>query len=190
MNAPDAFIARLTSTFDGRLRIRWSDKERCFHIEQKVGRAVVAPIFIDSTRDDLIRARDGYHPVMTIQPGDRMPCPECNYTLSVPVRETMDIPCPYCKLKGRQTRVVAGYWPLGDALIDHLRKIDPLRGHSHELAEEADRHNDMLLRSQENAALAPGEAAASDAYNRIVGIESNTSKHLPRYSWETQQKAA
>lgn len=186
MNAPEQFVARLESTFGGRLRIRWSVAEQCFHIEQKVGRAVVAPIFIEESRDDLIRARDGYHPVMTVRPGDRMPCPTCSYQLHVPVLDTMDIRCPYCQLKGRQTRVVAGYWPLNDTLIEHLRKIDPLRGASQELADEADRHNKMLMRSQENDALAPGEAAFSDDYNRIVGIESNSHKHLPRYAWEKQ----
>lgn len=188
MDAPTQFVDRLRSTFNDRLRIRWSTTEKCFHIEQKVGRAVVAPIFIDESRDDLIRARDGYHPVMTIQPGDRMPCPECHYQLRVPVMDTADLPCPYCRLKGRTTRVVAGYWPLNDLLIDHLRKIDPLRGASEELSAEADRHNRLLLKSQEADAYREGEAAFSDDYNRIVGIESNTSKHLPRYSWE--KKAA
>lgn len=188
MNAPTEFVEQLERTFDGRLRIRWSEREHNFQVEQKVGRAVVAPIFIDPTRDDLIRARDGFHPVMSVQPGDRMPCPVCNYTLRVPVMDTHDIRCGYCATRGRTTRVVAGYWPLDDNLITHLRKIDPLRDASTELRDEADRHNRVLLKSQEEAAFAPGLDKFNEDYNQIVGIESNTSKHLPRYAWE--KKAA
>lgn len=181
MNAPDSFVARLASVFDNRLRIRWSDREGCFHIEQRVGRATIAPVFIDSTRDDLIRARDGFHPIMTVQPGDRMPCPECHYQLHVPVMDTWDMRCPYCETKGRSTRVVAGYWPLNDLLIEHLRKIDPLRGASTELAEEADRHNRLLLKAQEDEAFAPGFDAFDSNYNNLVGIPQTgyTGKILP-----------
>lgn len=170
MQAPDSFVSRLHEAFDGRLRIRFSDAEQNFHIEQKVGRAVVAPVRVDEGRDDLIRARDGYHPVMTITPGDRMRCPACHYTLQVPVRDTADVRCGFCALKGRTTRVVAGFWPLDDSLIDHLRKIDPLRDGQSELAEEADRHNRMLLQAEEDAAVAPGFAYADENFNRLVGI--------------------
>src|SRR5262245_29340645 len=111
MNAPTEFTERLQQKFDGRLRVRWSAKEQHFVIEQRVGRAVVAPIRISEGRDDLIRARDGYHPVMVISAGDRMRCPTCHYEMKVPVRDTVDVKCEYCGLKGRQTHVVAGYWP-------------------------------------------------------------------------------
>lgn len=170
MDAPQSFVDALERTFDGRLRIRWSAAERQFHIEQKVGRAVVPPVRIDEGRDDLIRARDGYHPVMTVTPGDRMRCPSCNYDLKVPVRDTHDIRCGYCQMMGRTTRVVAGYWPLDDSLIEHLRKIDPHRDAQKELAEEADQHNRLLLKAQEDAALAPAMAAFNDDYRRLVGI--------------------
>lgn len=170
MNAPSEFVERLERTFDGRLRIRWSERERHFVIEQRVGRAVVAPIRIDEGRDDLIRARDGYHPVMTITPGDRMRCTVCNYTLRVPVRDTADIPCEFCALLGRSTRVVAGYWPLDDSLIEHLRKLDPLRDGQRELAEEADRHNRMLLRSAESTLSDTVTSKAEEDYRRLVGI--------------------
>lgn len=132
---------------------------------------MVAPVKIDESRDDLIRARDGYHPVMTITPGDRMRCPSCNYELRVPVRDTHDIRCGFCMLQGRQTRVTAGFWPLDDSLIQHLRMIDPLLDHQTEVAEAADRHNRLLLKSQEEDASRPGYSALSDKYNNLVGIE-------------------
>lgn len=132
------------------------------------------PVRIDEGRDDLIQARDGYLGVMEITPGDRMPCPRCHYTLQVPVFETWDMRCPYCRLMGYQTRVVAGYWPLNDRLIEHLQKIDPLRGLQAEQAAAADRHNRLLLESQTNDALRPGEAKFEQDYNRLVGIAQNT----------------
>lgn len=171
MEAPSSFVDLLHRTFDGRLRIRWSVASRRWLIEQKVGHGfAVSPIQIDETRDDLIRARDGYHPVMEITLGDRIQCPQCHLELRVPVFETHDIRCGYCALKGRQTRIVAGYWPLNERLIEHLRKIDPLRDQQSELAAEADRRNRLLLKSQEDAAMAPGLAYADEAYNRLVGI--------------------
>lgn len=171
MDAPTEFTELLHKTFDGRLRIRWSASLNEFHIEQKVATGfALSPIRIDEGRDDLIRARDGYMFVMAVRTGDRMPCPECNYKLTVPVFDTADIRCPYCAVKGRHTRVVAGFWPLNDRLIEHLRKIDPLRGASDELAAEADRHNQMLLASQENDYVNHGNAAAEENYRRLVGI--------------------
>lgn len=170
MDAPKNFRDRLEQAFQGRLRIRYSDRERAWHIEQQVGRAVVAPIAIEADRDDLIRARDGYHFVMSIREGTRMPCPVCHYELEVPAFDTADIRCGYCALKGRQTRVVAGFFPLNDFLIDHLRKIDPLRGAQRELAEQADRANALRLKAAEADLSDTVISAASDDYRRLVGI--------------------
>lgn len=171
MDAPSSFVEQLERVFNGRLRIRWSAKNQEFHIEQKVGRGfALAPVAIDEGRDDLICARDGYFHVMAIKAGDRMPCPSCNYKLTVPVMDTADMKCPYCALMGRTTRVVAGYWPLNERLIEHLRKIDPLRGAQQELAEEADRYNRALIKSAENTYSDVVTSKASDDYNRLVGI--------------------
>lgn len=128
------------------------------------------PIRIEEGDDDLIRARDGYHYVMSIRAGDRMPCPECNYKLHVPVRDTVQQFCGYCTLKGRKTEVIAGFWPLDDTLITHLKKINPKRGGQKELAEEADRRNRLLVQSMEEDAFRDGYAAFDDNYNRLVGI--------------------
>lgn len=171
MQAPESFTELLQDAFDGRLRIRWSAKEHEFHIEQKVGHGRMSPIRIDEGRDDLIRARDGYHFVMSVRTGDRMPCPSCNYELKVPVMDTWDIICPTCSTMNRKTSVVAGFWPLNDRLIEHLKKIDPLRDHQDEVAATADRYNERLLQSQEDDAMRPGEAYANDSYNRLVGIQ-------------------
>lgn len=183
MNIPSAFEERLHSTFNGRLRIRWSVKAREFRIEQRVGNAITAPIRIEADRDDLICARDGFDYLLSIRNGDRMPCPECEWAeLKVPVRDFVDIRCPYCASKGRQGRVVAGYWPLDDSLLDHLRKIDPLRGASAELAAAADRRNAAHLASLEAKMSNEIYAHGAENYDALVGIPHfgySTSKLWP-----------
>ena len=37
---PESFAERLDAAFKGRLRIRWSDARKEYHLEQKVGRAL------------------------------------------------------------------------------------------------------------------------------------------------------
>lgn len=170
MEAPTRFVELLRENFGDRLRVRWSQKAQEFQIEQKVGRAVLPPIRIEEGRDDLIRARDGYDYVMSIRAGDRMPCPKCHYKIPVPVRDTHHIACAYCKLKGRQTHVTAGFWPLDDSLIEHLRKIDPLRGAHRELTQAADLRNQARLKSAERDLSNHVEAVGSDHFNRLVGI--------------------
>lgn len=171
MTAPSTFVDRLHRVFDGRLRIRWSEKEREFRIEQKVGRAVVAPLAIDSGRDDLICARDGYSYVLAIRSGDRMLCPNCQWQeLRVPVRDFVDVQCSYCASKGRQSRTTVGFWPLDDSLIDHLRRIDPTRGQVKQEAIDLDRRNTLREAAAERHAFNQGEAAALQDYNNLVGI--------------------
>lgn len=171
MNAPQAFQERLEREFRGRLRIRFSRKEQEWQIEQKVGRATLPDTYISLYNDDAIRAADGYLHVMSVRQGDRMPCPTCRYELKVPVFATVDVACPYCESRGRTTRIVAGYYPLeGDALIQHLRRLDPERGASVELARDADRRNDARLASMERDALEASYGVSQD-FNRLFGIQ-------------------
>lgn len=183
MTIPTAFAERLKRAFGGRLRIRWSVRDREYRVEQRVGRAVTAPIRIDDDRDDLICARDGFDYVLSVRSGDRMPCPTCEWTeLKVPIREFRDIRCPYCATKGKQGRTVAGYFPLDDSLITHLQMIDPLRGASKELADAADRRNAAKLASEERHLSNIVEAHGADHYADIVGIPQfsyTNAKHWP-----------
>ena len=170
MNAPQAFVDRLEREFRGRLRIRYSQREQEWHIEQRVGRAAMPERYISLHDDDAIRARDGYILVMNVTTGDRMPCPTCGMELKVPPFETVDVKCPFCELKGKQTHVVAGFYPLeGDALIQHLRHIDPERGASLELAADADRRNNARTASRERDALDASYGVAEN-FNRLFDI--------------------
>jgi hypothetical protein len=140
MDLPTHFATRLKDEFAGRLRLRWSPRTSTWQLEEKVGRAALPPLRIREEDDSLVRARDGYAYVLTIAPGDRLPCPRCGRTLHLPHLEFRETECPSCKV-ARQTgaRVRAAYFPLdGSALLSYLHRIDPLRGGNQALVDEAE----------------------------------------------------
>lgn len=171
MHVPEEFQDRLTRAFDGRLRIRWSASDHVYHIEQKVARALINfPAAL--TDDEAIRLRDGYHFLMAITTGDRLPCPKCRTTLPVPLRVSTMVSCPTCRAKGLEHRVPAAFFPLDDTLIDHLHSIDPMRGMSPALRAKVDAHNAKVMQAQQQQALDQLTGAAADDFTRIAGIPS------------------
>lgn len=167
--APQEFVDRLTAAFDGRLRIRWSHTAQEFQIEQRVARGMIN--FPPTGNDDeTIRLRDGYFYVMSVRNGDRMPCPKCAATLKVPLRQIRELSCGYCKTRGVEHRVSAGYFPLDDSLIKYLQEIDPLRGASKELRNKIDAHNEHFTNAQRQKVLDDAYAAGADDFARIAGI--------------------
>lgn len=191
MDIPESFADRLKRDFDGRLRIRWSKALGEFHIEQKVGRAALPPTYISEWDDDLIRARDGYMYVMAIRPGDRMPCPDCHLTIKVPVMRTAEAVCSYCRMKGRDGRWRAAYYPLGDLLLDHLKKIDPTRRFREELTKAADRKNKAIMAAKEREASNIIEASTKENWTQLVQIQSvGFSGKEKMWDGPTQKKAA
>lgn len=149
MQAPDEFTRRLREQSDGELRIRWSNARQEWHIEQRVGRAILEPSPVSAIDDDYIRATEGYVLVMAVRNGDRMPCPDCGLELKVPHLRFAEILCPMCKHQGKDGRHVAGFFPLGDALLQHLRKLDPKRDWRKGEKEALDRRNKQLVASRE-----------------------------------------
>jgi hypothetical protein len=172
LRAPKDFTRRLDEVFAGRLRIRWSLRNGEWHIEQKVGRAAHPPYRIAEEDDSLIRARDGYAFVMAIRPGDRMPCPIDGLTLKVPVLHTAEVRCDYCRMKGREGRFKAAYYPLGENLIDHLKRIDPERNGHRELVDASDHANKVMLAAKERELSNTIEASTKDHFTSLVGIQS------------------
>lgn len=134
MNPSSEFAERLFNTFNGRFRLRWSDKRHEFHLEQRVHTGQIIPPPTDESGawdtfdDDYQRARDGYVYVMSLRNGDRMPCPICGFTVAVPIMETRESVCDYCRAQGRDGRYVAAFYPLNHVLIEHLQDIDPFNG--------------------------------------------------------------
>jgi hypothetical protein len=171
MTPPSYVTERLKSEFENRLRIRWSFKRNEWQIEARVARAIDPKSRVDTADDDHIRARDGYAFVLAIRPGDRMPCPDCGITIKVPVLQTAEAICSYCRYKGRDGRHAAAYYPLdSEKLFEHLRLLDPVRGYRTTLARLADAKNKQILAARERAAMNQIQAATIDNYNKLVGI--------------------
>lgn len=75
-------------------------------------------------------------------------------------------------MKGRDGRHVAAYYPLGDTLIDHLKKIDPMRRFRQDLAKAADRKNEAIMESRKRETSNQIEASTKDHWTKLVGIQS------------------
>lgn len=193
MQAPEEFVERLNQVFGGRYRIRWSDARNEWHIEQKVRRGIaegfadVNPRHVKRARekhDDLVRARDGYVLTMAVKAGTRDYCKTCNTQLSVPAFETQVITCPYCASRGRHSHQTAGYFPLSDSLIDHLRYIDAENDGIDRVTEAVNRSNELLLHEMNMRYIRrPIEAATRERFNRLVGIPQFGYAGSP-YRWD------
>jgi hypothetical protein len=180
MQAPTEFAKKLHDQSDGELRIRWSDKRQEWHVEQRVGRAILEPSPVDSQDDEHVRARDGYVFVLAVRTGDRMPCPDCGIELKVPILQFAEVCCSYCRMRGRDGRIPAGHFPLGDALLQHLRRIDPKRTWRAEVKEQLDERNRRLVASRERDYSNHIEATTLENYRDLVGIGQwgyNSSAH-------------
>lgn len=171
MTPPKDFVKRLKEEFPD-LRIRWSEKRGCWAIEQQVGRGALPPLRIDPYDDSLIRARDGYWLVCEVRPGTRMPCPDCHLTLPVPDRHFAEVRCEHCIRKGRDGKVLAGYFPLGETLLEHLRSTDPRRGAIERMAKEADEANQKLLDMRARQTRNTVEAGTKDIITKLLNIPS------------------
>lgn len=174
-HAPESFTDKLERSFRGRLRIRWSQQRDEWLIEQKVRRGIFPGYRAtregwDETSDRYVQHRDGVVTIMSVRTGDRMPCPRCSHELKVPYMETTHVKCAYCQMVGRRTYVPAVFFPLGDALIDHLKSIDPENPLSEKLAEDLDRQNEALVAQMEADAIRNAEAAMHERYLRLAGI--------------------
>jgi hypothetical protein len=176
MHAPDSFVDLLSSSFRGRLRIRWSHERNEWHIEQFVKRGLFPGQkppkrgAWDETRDAYIRERDGVVCVLAVRTSDRMPCPRCGTQLKVPFNVTEVLNCDFCRLRGKPHAIPAMFVPLNDHLINYLKSIDPTNPANEKLNEQLDRENAVLEERLADNAVDPTVAAFSDDYNRLVGI--------------------
>ncbi len=184
MTAPSWFVQRLDTISRGRLRIRWSPARGEWQIEQKgmVGRwnpvrhwdpndpGKLLPIDYD---DAFLRARDGYSYLLSIRPGDRMPCPACRNTIKVPVLRFGEAICGWCEANGKKkTHYRAAYFPLGEALLQHLEMISPERAYA--AIENAKHHQEDLKRDGaiKREASNTSEAILKENFNQLFEIQS------------------
>lgn len=172
---PASFVEKLESTFRGRLRVRWSLKRHAWLIEQKVARGLFPGTRPtrkgwDETNDKYVQHRDGYIEIMEVRTGTLMECPKCGTELKVPFGTTEVIRCPYCRLRGREPHIAAVHLPLGDQLIDYLKKLDPENPISETLNEDLDRQNAALEAAREQDAVNAGVAGFEMDFRRVAGI--------------------
>jgi hypothetical protein len=172
MTLPVGFARRIQREFDGRLRIRWSNKQREWHVEQRVARSQVAHSPLQNDDDPAIRARDGYVFVMSVREGDRMPCPTGDgTTLKVPVGHTGEVICPTCKRYGRTGRFASSYFPLdGEALIQYLRRLDPVLGWNRGITKDIDALERSVHRGRERTVSNAIETGTLENWKRLAEI--------------------
>lgn len=169
---PSDFARRLKREFDDRLRIRWSNKRGEWQIEQRVARSQVAHALISDNDDPAIRARDGFVYVMSVRDGDRMPCPAGDgTTLKVPVNHTGEVTCPTCKRFGRNGRYAAAYFPLdGEALIQYLRRLDPVLGWNRGITKDIDATERAMYAAKQRNVSNAIEAGTLENWKRLAQI--------------------
>jgi hypothetical protein len=172
VDIPTEFTTSLSVEFQDRLRARWSGKQQAIIIEQRVGKNILPSLprisYSDERRQSLA---EGYMPIMTVAVSETMRCPSCNLKVNVPNRETKQIRCLYCQVKGRKTLITAGYYPLNSFLIEHLKSIDPLRNMDKDMVKEMNERNEKMLQKQQEQLQDNAIAYSNDNFNRLVGIQ-------------------
>lgn len=175
---PQWFADRLARDFDNRFRVRWSNRAQKFQVEYRVdrgfGEALEPPADnngdYDRLSDDYLRARDGYDLLFSVCSGDRMPCPQCGLTLRVPVMAVRETVCEHCKFHDKDGRYLAVYFPLGEALLEHLRLIDPLTGGPDRVLSEVRRSKIRREATIQRDFYNGSEAYLDDKFNRLFDI--------------------
>lgn len=168
--APAWFVQALKHEFDDRLRIRWSLANHEWHVEQKAFYPVPPLESITSIDDAGIRAQDGYEFVLTVRPGDRMPCRNVNCweDLRVPLRAFKEVKCQGCGT----VHDVTGFFPLNDQLLQWLRRIDPIRGGTQRVLESVTAKMEKRDRDREREMSNHVEAVTKEYWSYIAGIQS------------------
>jgi len=170
MRLTEEFKDQVQTVFDGRLRVRWSDSQQTLEIEQKIARKIDA--LVDESNDEMVRTRDGYLLLASVQPGDRMRCRQCHSELAVPVFEFKQVPCEFCRMKGRHVSYIVGFFEPNDRLIEYLRSLDPTNGASKRLRDELEDRNRRMLERRQRDINNTTESRVLDDFERIAGIQS------------------
>jgi hypothetical protein len=171
MDISETFKDELRIEFQDRLRIKWSGKSQAFLIQQRVGKNLIgsvprAKLGLEKSMD----LAEGYRTILSVAPSEHMKCPDCFTSISVPKLETKELKCLYCKLRGRSTKIVAGYYPLNSSLINHLKEIDPIRNLDRDLIAEMNDRNEKIQEAQVKQLSKDAEDYSSDNINKLMGI--------------------
>ncbi len=182
MRAPEQFVEQLEAEFPG-YRIRWSHTRKRWQIEQQVGRGALPTFRVDPNDDHVVRARDGYWLVCEVCPGTTTPCPDCGVDLKAPALKFAEVVCEACKAVGFDGRIMAGYFPLSESLLDHLRSTDPKRGALERMADQLDAANEAILAERARELHNTNEAIAKDEFPFIFNIPSTGYSKASATNW-------
>lgn len=163
------FQAALDKEFLGTLRARWSPIRGAYLLEQKALRGVFdTPLHEERgprALDERIQLRDGYRFFMEVREYPKMPCLQCGVGLRLKPFETIQARCPRCG----DHRPVACF-PLGDLLLDYLRRLNPANAHREKVRREVDEANERRESSVKRDGLNHIESANLDQFNTLFEI--------------------
>jgi hypothetical protein len=139
------FVEALRKEFP-EYRVRWSLKNERWQLEQQVGRGALPGTYPEDKFDDgTIRAAEGYWLILEVSPRSETKCPDCGFFFQLPHLKITEARCEYCISRGLDGRTMLGYFPLGEALLQQLRKTDPKRDGIQKLAKRMDAKNKLKL---------------------------------------------
>jgi hypothetical protein len=142
---PEEFVEKLQREFPG-YRVRWSLKNCRWQLEMPVGRGALPGTYPEDKFDDgTVRAADGYWLILEVSPRPYTKCPECGFHFDLPELRIKEASCEYCCSRGLDAKWMLGYFPLGEALLNQLRKTDPKRDGIRKLAARVDAKNKARL---------------------------------------------
>lgn len=164
---PQDFVNKLEAEFPG-YRIRWSQKRHLWQLEQRCGRSALPGTYPEDKFDDgTIRAAEGYWLILEVSPRPYTKCPECGFHFDLPELQIKEAKCDYCISRDLDARWMLGYFPLGEALLNQLRKTDPKRDGIRKLSARVDAKNKARLKAIKAAADDTMEYAMKDNRNAI-----------------------
>lgn len=163
---PKSFLEGLERDFRGDIRVRWSPVRNRWQVERR-GRNVSSSTDPKDRFDTWVRSATGYYRVLETSPGSLVECSYCSKDYSQPFMTLQAAKCPRC---GKQELVMN--WPLGDALLEHLRKTDPERDGLARMWADLEKSEAREVDSRERAQRATGEAIWKEEFTRLFDIQS------------------
>jgi hypothetical protein len=166
--SPDHFNACLRDIFGDQLRLRRSEvRDTTFFLEERTGRGTftgIADLKDKSSlqakwrADERIRARDGYSKVMEVQVGSRSACTRCGTPYVCPQFHTAEVRCTGCA-----DQIYTAFFPLGELLLDYLKKIDPTRANQLRRVRDEEQRQQWLEKCETNTLASDAGHAVGDA---------------------------
>jgi DNA-directed RNA polymerase subunit RPC12/RpoP len=114
-----------------------------------------------------VRSATGYYRVLETSPGSLVECSYCGKDYS---QEFMTLNAAKCTRCGKQEMVMN--WPLGEALLEHLRKTDPERDGLGRMWADLERDELAKAKSDYREKKNLSEAIWKEEFTRIFDIQS------------------